>query len=221
MIGSDYVDTRVHLIAGPTHIEKFSVQGIVDVATHGATILQLRDKTSNAEDLFNTATKLKAACDKQNLPLLINDYVDIAITVGTAGVHVGQQDMTADAIRRVLKDDAVIGLSIKNECDLQRAPLSEIDYISIGGVFATTSKDNPEPPIGLNGLRCLCSSVRKEFKGPVIAIAGITSENAAQVIDAGVDGIAVISAVWDAEEPEMALAQLRDTVDTQLKRQQT
>ncbi len=214
-------DTRVHLIVGPTHIERYGIQGVVDIAAHGASVLQLRDKTSSAKELFDTATKLKEACDKNNLPLLINDYVDIAMTVNAAGVHVGQQDMDGRAIRQILKGDAIIGLSMKNENDLQRAPLSEIDYLSIGGVFATTSKNNPEPPIGPDGLRNLTAKTRRVFDGPVIAIAGITLENAAQVIDAGVDGVAVISAIWDADKPDATLAALRKIVDAKLSEYQT
>ncbi len=214
-------DTRVHLIVGPTHIERYGVQGVVDIAANGASVLQLRDKTSSAKELFDTATKLKEACDKNNLPLLINDYVDITMTVNAAGVHVGQQDMDGGAIRQILKGDAIIGLSMKNENDLQHAPLSEIDYLSIGGVFPTTSKNNPEPPIGLDGLRDLTAKTRRVFDGPIIAIAGITLENAAQVIDAGVDGVAVISTIWDADEAKAALVELRKTVDAKLSERQT
>jgi len=220
MRNAEAFDTRVHLIAGPTHVQRFGVQGVVDIAAKGASVLQLRDKTSSAKALFDATLELKTACDERNLPFLINDYVDIAMTVDATGVHVGQQDMNGEAIRRVLKGDAIIGLSIKNEKDLDRAPLDEIDYLSIGGVFETTSKNNPEPPIGIDGLSNLVTSARRVFDGPIIAIAGITLENAAQAIEAGVDGVAIISTIWDADEPEAALAELRETIDAKLSERQ-
>ena len=220
MRSPELFDTSVHLIAGPTHIQRFGVQGVVDIAVNGASVLQLRDKTSSAKELFDTATQLKDACDKKNLPLLINDFVDIAMTVNATGVHVGQQDMNGEAIRRILKGDAIIGLSMKNEDDLQRAPLADIDYLSIGGVFATTSKSNPEPPIEIEGLRNLTESARRVFDGPIIAIAGITLNNSTQVLNAGVDGVAIISTIWDADDPKSALTELHELVHTKLDQRQ-
>jgi thiamine-phosphate pyrophosphorylase len=121
----------------------------------GATLIQLRDKRGETRRLLAEARVLKRVLALHSVPLIINDRVDVALAAGADGVHVGQDDMPAEEARRLLGRDALIGLSVKTVDQARAAPLDLLDYVGIGGVYATGSKDNPEPPIGAAGLRTL------------------------------------------------------------------
>src|SRR5207302_4537329 len=126
-----------------------------------------------------------------SVPLIINDRVDVALAAGADGVHVGPDDMPPEEARRLLGSNALIGLSIKTIDQARAAPLDLLDYVGIGGVYATASKDNPQAPIGADGLRTLVDVIHARAPGmPIAAIAGIDETNAAEVIAAGADGIA-------------------------------
>jgi thiamine-phosphate pyrophosphorylase len=130
--------------------------------------------------------------------------------------------MPVAEVRRLLGGDAIIGLSIKTDEQARHAPLDLLDYVAIGGVFATVSKDNPDPPVGVDGLRRIAQIIRARAPGfPVCAIAGIDTGNAASVVAAGADGVAVISALSRGGEPSQTAAQLRDAVDSALKQRGT
>ncbi|MGE0749642.1 MAG: thiamine phosphate synthase [Variibacter sp.] len=184
------------------------------VVAGGATLLQLRDKQGDTRAMVETARAIKAATAGSGVPLLINDRVDVALAAGAGGVHVGWDDMTPADARRLLGPQAIIGLSMKTMEQAREAPLDLIDYVCIGGVFATMSKDNPQPPIGVEGLRRIAAEVRARKPGlPVGAIAGIDASNAAAVMAAGVDGVAVISALSMTKDPTAAARDLRALVD--------
>ena len=180
----------------------------------GATLIQLRDKRGETRGLLAEARVLKRVLALHSVPLIINDRVDVALAAGADGVHVGQDDMTAEDARRLLGPDALIGLSIKTVEQARAAPLDLLNYVGIGGLYATTSKDNPEPPIGAAGLRTLVEVIRERAPAmPIAAIAGIDESNAAEVIAAGADGIAVIAALARAKDPAAAARRLRGIVD--------
>jgi len=148
---------------------------------------------------------------------VINDRVDVALAAGADGVHVGQEDMTVEDARRLLPAGAVVGLSIKTVAQAQAAPIDLLDYVGIGGVFATSSKNNPDPPIGVDGLRRIADVFRHRApKLPLCAIAGIDASNAGAAVAAGVDGVAVISALSLAPNPPDAARELRAIVDAAL-----
>ncbi|MBN8955078.1 MAG: thiamine phosphate synthase, partial [Rhizobiales bacterium] len=129
--------------------------------------------------MIESARAIKAATAGTGVPLLINDRVDVALAAGADGVHVGWDDMAVPDARRLLGPDAIIGLSMKTLEQARAAPLDLLDYVCIGGVFVTMSKNNPEPPIGIDGLRRIASEVRKRAPSmPVGAIAGIDASNA-------------------------------------------
>jgi thiamine-phosphate pyrophosphorylase len=160
---------------------------------------------------------IKAALAPSGVPVLVNDRVDVALAAGADGVHVGQDDMPAAEARRLLGPNAIIGLSIKTIAQAEAAPLEALDYVCVGGVFATTSKDNVAAPIGLAGLKTILAVLRArapEF--PVGAIAGIDETNAGAVVAAGADGVAVISALSLAPDPAVAARRLRGIVDRSL-----
>jgi thiamine-phosphate pyrophosphorylase len=148
------------------------------------------------------------------VPLLVNDRVDVALAAGADGVHLGQEDMHPADARRLLGPEAIIGITVKTPAQADGLYRMPADYACIGGVFATESKLNPEPPIGLDGFSRIAFRARLAGGNiPVGAIAGIDHTNAASVIAMGADGIAVISAIFAAENVEAAARHLRTTID--------
>lgn len=189
------------------------------VAAGGAGIIQLRDKNSTTRDMIARGKAVVAALKGSGVPLLIDDRVDVALAAGVAGVHLGQEDMQPDIARRLLGEDAIIGITVRSEEEAREAAIDIVDYVGVGGVFSSFSKDNPSPPIGLAGLARLSGLLRaRRADIPIVAIAGIDPGNAADIIAAGADGIAVISALAKAIDPAAAARQLRALVDSALKK---
>jgi thiamine-phosphate pyrophosphorylase len=156
------------------------------------------------------------------VPLLVNDRVDVALAAGTDGVHVGWADMAVADARRLLGPDAIIGLSMKTAEQADAAPLDLVDYVCIGGVYATLSKEQTGAPIGVAGLQALVSRIRARAPDlPIGAIAGLDASNAGDAMAAGVDGIAVISAISMTAEPKAAARELRAIVDRVLMQRNT
>jgi thiamine-phosphate pyrophosphorylase len=213
------VDLRVYAIVDPERSGGHEIADLArQLAAGGATLLQLRDKLSDTGVMVERARAIKAALP-QHIPLLINDRVDVALAAEADGVHVGQTDMAAADVRRLLGPNAIVGLSIKSIEQARAAPTELLTYVAIGGVFATTSKDNPDPPIGLAGLERIAATFRdRAAKLPVCAIAGIDAGNAAEVIAAGADGVSVISTLSLAENPTAATRDLRRIVDAALEK---
>jgi thiamine-phosphate pyrophosphorylase len=214
----DQLDLRLYAILDP---EQAGGHALPDLARKlvagGVTLVQLRDKTGNTASRIALARAVKAALG--HVPLIINDYVDVAIEVGAEGVHLGQDDTDVMTARTRLGPIPFIGLSVKTPAQAWSAPLRIIDYVGIGGVFATTSKNNPDPPIGLAGLREIVRIFRYRIGNfPMCAIAGINAGNAADVIAAGADGVSVISALSKAPDPTAAGRALRGIIDAALAR---
>ncbi len=213
------VDLRLYAIVDPEHAAGRALPELArNVAEGGATLVQLRDKRSATRAMLAEARAIKAALAPTRVPLIVNDRVDVALAAGADGVHMGQEDMEVADVRRLLGPRAIIGLSVKTLTDAQAAPLQHLTYVAVGGVFPTTSKDNPTH-IGANGLRQIAAAVRARAPGfPICAIAGITEANAADVIAAGADGVAVISALSFAPDPAEAARKLRAAVDVALQK---
>ncbi|MBV8839062.1 MAG: thiamine phosphate synthase [Alphaproteobacteria bacterium] len=213
------VDVRLNAIVDP---ERANGRSLVDltrlVVAGGATLIQLRDKHGATRAMIEVARAIKAALAGTGVPLVVNDRVDVALVAGADGVHVGQEDMRAEDARRLLGPNAIIGLSIKSVALANAAPLDVLDYVGVGGVYATTSKDNPNPPIGVAGLADIVAAFRARKRDlPVCGIAGIDATNAAPVIGAGADGVAVISALSMQADPQAAARALRGIVDGAIK----
>jgi thiamine-phosphate pyrophosphorylase len=212
------VDLRLYAIVDP---DRAGGHGLPElawmVAAGGATLVQLRDKHRDTRIMVEEARAIRENLAPMRVPLLINDRVDVALASGADGVHVGQTDMSPEDARRLLGPAAIIGLSIKTVAQAEAAPLDLIDYVGIGGVYATTSKDNPDPPIGVAGLTRIAEVFRRRKPGfPVCAIAGIDADNAAPTVTAGADGVSVISALSLADSPTDAARELRAVVDEAL-----
>jgi thiamine-phosphate pyrophosphorylase len=176
------------------------------VLAGGATLIQYRNKSGSAKQFYNTAGLIHTVTKRFRIPLIINDRIDIATCIGAEGVHVGQDDIPAPAVRQVLGQDKLIGLSVSHPDELLR--IQDADYLGVGAMYRTETKGDAE----LGGIR-LMKQIRKLCRLPLIGIGGITKANAAQVIRAGADGIAVISAVLGSENPEQAARELRDIVN--------
>ena len=212
-------DLRLYAIVDSEHAGGHALPELARrVAEGGATLVQLRDKQGETRAMVERARAIKAALAPFRVPFIINDRVDVALASGADGVHVGQEDMAVADARRLLGPQAIIGLSVKTMSDAQAAPLEQLSYVAIGGVFPTTSKDNPTH-IGADGLRKLAAAVRARAAGfPICAIAGITEANAPDVIAAGADGIAVISALSATPDPAAAARRLRGINDAALQK---
>jgi thiamine-phosphate pyrophosphorylase len=212
------VDLRLYALVDP---ERANGRALDDLAARvtqgGATLVQLRDKRGSTRAMIDAARAIKKALHGTGVPLLINDRVDVALAADADGVHVGQDDMAVADARRLLGGTAIIGLSLKSVAQANAAPLELLDYVAIGGVYVTMSKDNPDPPVGIAGLRSIAGAVRaRARKFPICAIAGIDRSNAADVIAAGADGVSVISALSMTPDPVVAARELRAIVDQAL-----
>ncbi len=212
------VDLRLYAILDP---ERAGGRVLADlarrVAEGGATLVQLRDKTSETRAMVAAARAIKAALAPFAIPLVVNDRVDVALAAQADGVHVGPDDMTAEDARRLLGPDAIIGLSVKSVEAAQAAPVGSIDYAGVGGVYVTLSKEQKSAPIGTDGLARIAENLRRRAPNlPIAGIAGIDATNAAAVIAAGADGVAVISALTLAPDPAAASRTLRAIVDGML-----
>jgi thiamine-phosphate pyrophosphorylase len=156
------------------------------------------------------------------VPFVVNDRVDVALAAAADGVHLGPDDMTAEDARALLGPNAIIGLSIKTADEVEAAPLGQIDYAGIGGVYTTLSKEQKSAPIGTEGFsRVVAALRRREPTLQVVGVAGIDAGNAAAVIAAGADGVAVISALSLTPDPAAAARSLRKIVDGMLAKRGT
>jgi thiamine-phosphate pyrophosphorylase len=212
------VDLRLNAIVDP---ERAGGRDLAELARlcaeGGATLIQLRDKVSETRDMVEAARAIKRALAPFAVPFVVNDRIDVALAAKADGVHIGPDDMAVEDARALLGRGAIIGLSIKSVKEAETAPLDLIDYVGSGGVYVTLSKEQKNTPIGPEGLAKIITALRQRTpKLPVAGIAGIDAGNAAAVIGAGADGIAVISAVSLAPDPAAAARALRVIVDTAL-----
>jgi thiamine-phosphate pyrophosphorylase len=214
------VDVRLNIILDADVVPRSGLSGFAEAAINGgATLLQYRDKTGSSDLVRAVAQQLIRVLAGRTIPLVINDRVEIAADVGADGVHLGQDDMHPQLARRLLGPAAIIGRTVKTMSDVVRLRNEPVDYACIGGVFPTSSKINSTEPLGVEGMRRLRLAIAELWPElPVSAIAGITLDSAGDIIEAGADGIAVISAVLKAADPGNAADELRRMVDTALAR---
>jgi thiamine-phosphate pyrophosphorylase len=212
-------DLRLYALIDPAVAGGHELADLARGIAASATLVQLRDKHGSTRRMMEEARALIGVLAPLDIPLLINDRVDVALAVEADGVHIGWDDMPPADARLLLGKTAIIGLSIKTLEQARAAPLDLLDYVAIGGVYGTTSKDNTSAPIGIAGLRAIVEAVRaRKSNFPICAIAGINADNAAEVVEAGADGVAVISALSLAADPSKAARALRNAVDVALER---
>lgn len=201
----------LYLVMGPDVADPPALAAAA--AAGGVGVVQWRDKGASTAD---QVTAVRALVGAVSVPVLVNDRADVAVAAGAAGVHVGHGDLTPAEARQIVGPDAIVGLTVHTLAEAEAADGAPIDYASVGGVFETTSKHNPQPPIGVHGFVEIAARLRAGRPGlPVIAIAGITAERARALAAAGADGIAVMSAITRAADPgEAAAALLRAVRDS-------
>ena len=176
----------------------------------GVSCVQLREKGCSTREFMDEARLLKALLAGTGVPLFINDRLDVALAAGADGVHLGQNDLAIADARRLVGNRMIIGISAESVADAVRAEAEGADYIGASPVFTTPTKTDTAPPLGLDGLR----AIRRAVQLPLVAIGGINADNAAQVLRAGADGLAVVSAIVSAPCPRTAAAGLRQRIQS-------
>jgi thiamine-phosphate pyrophosphorylase len=188
---------RLYVILDATLLNNSPHDCAQELAAAGVRLLQYRNKSASARDLLETSRQLVSSLTSYGSSLIVNDRPDVAALAGAAGVHVGQEDLDPEQARAVVGEEMWVGTSTHNLEQFGRAAATSADYIAVGPIFATTSKENPDPVVGLELVR----QVRPLTDKPIVAIGGITLERAASVIAAGADSVAVIRDVLCAAKP--------------------
>lgn len=182
---------------------------VCEAVAGGVTIVQLREKDAATGEFVELARRLMAVLKPLGVPLIINDRVDVALAVDADGVHIGQSDMSYADARRLLGPDKIIGLSVENFEDLDAANALDVDYIGISPVYGTPTKTDTAEPFGLEGLR---KAVQMSVH-PTVAIGGMNASTVGDVMAAGTDGVAVVSAICSAPSPRAAAAELLNIIN--------
>ena len=202
-IGS--IDYSLYLVTDRSLSRGRATLEIVKIGvTGGVTCVQLREKNCSTRKFIKETLSVKKYLKKHNIPLIINDRVDVAQAIQADGVHLGQTDMPLTMAKDILKDSMIIGISVESLEDAIRAQKDGADYIGISPIFATPTKSDTAPPIGLEGLK----EINKAVSLPKVAIGGLNRKNAGEVILNGADGIAVVSAIVSADDPRKAAEEL-------------
>lgn len=190
------IDYSIYLVTDEIALKGRELLPVVEEALQGGvTLLQYRNKNAEGGKLYEEALALKKLCDKYNVPLIIDDRLDIAVAVGAAGVHIGQDDIPCKIARQVLGDDYIIGVSAHNPVEAQQAIDDGADYLGCGAVYATTTKAKVTA-LGLDGL----AAIRRAVQVPMVGIGGVDLSNAKDVLSVGVEGIAIVRAILGAED---------------------
>lgn len=203
-------DLRLYLVADLVPGDDRRLEQIRAAVLAGVTLVQLRCKGCSTAQVAAAATVLCQMLTPLGVGLIVNDDVEAALLAGAAGVHLGQADMPVGLARARLGPKALVGLSIEELSQVERAELAQVDYLAASPVYATTTKPDVAAPLGLEGVR----ELRARCEAPLVGIGGITEANAAAVIEAGADGVAVVSAILNAADSGTAARRLRQVVDT-------
>lgn len=204
------IDYSLYLVTDRPLSRGRTTAEIVEAAVAGGvTCVQLREKGCGTREFIDEARSIKSVLTDKNIPLIINDRIDVALAVCADGVHLGQSDMHIADARKIGGDYLIIGVSAESIDDALEAERDGADYIGVSPVFATQTKADTAPPLGLEGVQ----EIRKRIDIPIVGIGGINQSNAASVISAGADGIAVVSAIVSADEPAVAAKNLKAIID--------
>jgi len=175
----------------------------------GVTCIQLREKKCSTRDFIEQALAIKDFLKARGVPLIINDRVDVALAIKADGVHLGQTDMPLDIARKIVGDSMIIGISAESLADAVEAEKGGADYLGVSPIYATPTKTDTAPPLGLEGLRAIRAAVHL----PLVGIGGLNRDNSAAVIENGGDGVAVVSAIVAADDPAAAAGDLKSIID--------
>ncbi|MCC7552929.1 MAG: thiamine phosphate synthase [Methanobacteriaceae archaeon] len=198
------IDYSLYLVTDNKNEKEF-LEIIEESIKGGVNLVQLREKTLDTKNFFNLALKVKKICSNYNIPLIINDRVDIAIAIDADGVHVGQDDMPCTVVRKMIGKNKIVGVSTSTVEESIKAEKDGADYIGSGAVFNTSTKDDA-PSITKNELKKVVESVSI----PTIAIGGITQENIKEFKGTKIKGISVVSAIMNSDNPKLSAEKLKD-----------
>lgn len=197
----------IYLVTDRKLVRDKSIQDVIFQAIKGGvSMVQIREKEISTRTFIKEAQEIKKLIEPFDVPLIINDRVDVALAIGADGVHIGQQDIPYPFVRKILGEDAIIGLSVETLQQVQEAEDYNVAYLGVSSIFPTNTKKNTNQIWGLEGLK----KVRASSHHSLIAIGGINLSNAASVFDVGADGIAVVSAICSAENPEHTAKHLHE-----------
>ena len=200
------IDYSVYLVTDRRNKTDDEFLNIIEEAIKGGTtIVQLREKTASTKEFYDLALKVKEITSRYGVPLLINDRIDIALAVDSEGVHIGQDDMPADIAREIIGEDKILGVSASTVEEAKKAEIDSADYIGSGAVFPTATKDDADS-VSEEELKEIVDSIDI----PVVAIGGITVENASTLKGSGIAGVSVVSAIMSAEDPKEASEKLKE-----------
>ena len=200
------IDYSLYLVTDHRNKTEEEFLNIIEEAIKGGTsIVQLREKTASTKDFYQLALKVKEITTRYDVPLLINDRIDIALAVDSEGVHIGQDDMPADIAREIIGEDKILGVSASTVEEAKKAEIDSADYIGSGAVFPTATKDDADS-VSEEELKEIVDSIDI----PVVAIGGITIENAHTLKASGIAGFSVVSAIMSAEDPKEASEKLKE-----------
>lgn len=192
-------------LCGPRHLEEIVLQAV----DGGVAYVQLREKDVSTRFFVQEAKRIKKLLSSYKIPLIINDRIDVALACGAEGVHIGQEDMPYEIARKLMGPKAIIGLSVEDWGDVEESQKLDVDYIGVSPVFPTPTKTDTKGVWGLAGL----AKIKAFSRHPLVAIGGINESNAAEVIAAGADCIAVVSAICAAPDPAGATRNLKSIID--------
>ncbi|MBQ8018631.1 MAG: thiamine phosphate synthase [Methanobrevibacter sp.] len=197
------IDLSLYLVTDKSNdVEKF-LKTIEEAIKGGVSVVQIREKTADTLDFYNLALKVKEITTKYNVPLIINDRVDVALAIDADGIHVGQSDMPCDVTRKLVGTDKIVGVSAATIEEAKKAEKDGADYIGTGAVFPTSTKDDA-PEITKDDLKEIVESINI----PVVAIGGITIDNAHELKNTGIKGLSVVSAIMSSENPKKSSEEL-------------
>lgn len=200
------IDYSVYLVTDRRDKTDEEFLNIIEEAIKGGTtIVQLREKTASTKEFYDLALRVKEITSRYGVPLLINDRIDIALAVDSEGVHIGQDDMPADIAREIIGEDKILGISASTVEEAKKAEKDSADYIGSGAVFSTATKDDADS-VSKDELKEIVDSIDI----PIVAIGGITVENASTLKDSGIDGFSVVSAIMSADDPRDASRKLKE-----------
>lgn len=197
------IDLSLYLVTDKSDdVEKF-LRTIEEAIKGGVSVVQIREKTADTLDFYNLALKVKEITTKYDVPLIINDRVDVALAVDADGIHVGQSDMPCDVTRALVGPDKIVGVSAATVEEAKKAESDGADYIGTGAVFPTQTKDDAEK-VTKKELKEIVDSINI----PVVAIGGINLDNAHELKDTGISGLSVVSAIMSSENPKKSSEKL-------------
>ena len=200
------IDYSIYLVTDRDLMSTETLEEAVEEAIKGGcTLVQLREKECSSLDFYNTAVNVKKITDKYNIPLLINDRLDIALAVDAAGVHVGQSDLPCSVVRKILGDNKIIGVSAGNLKNAMKAQEDGADYIGVGAMYATGTKKDAKPT-SMEELK----KIRENVSIPIVVIGGINKERVKDFEGTGIDGLAIVSAIIAKKDICKAAEEIKD-----------